>query len=77
MFIELYYWKYSGDRGPHVGRPCFSRCLVQAASRKTSNFTFNSQQREGIFFLFKSVQICSVAHPTSCSVGTGGPVPGV
>jgi len=23
MFIKPYYWKYSDDRGPHVGHPCY------------------------------------------------------
>ena len=25
MFVSLYYWNYSGDRGRHVGQPCHKR----------------------------------------------------
>ena len=32
---------------------------------------------KGSFFLFQTVQIGFGAHPTSCLVGTGGPIPGV
>ena len=55
MFIKLYYWKYSGDRGPHIGHPCHeankflsSTFLRQIPWRKWPKTTLTQTSQRGV-----------------------------